>query len=59
VVLLEIGFILLLVIVNGFFAMSELAVVSARRARLAAMEAKGVRGARAARELAEHPGRFL
>ena len=58
-VVLEIAILLVLILLNGFFAMSELAVVSARRARLAAMEAAGVRGARAARKLAEDPGRFL
>jgi putative hemolysin len=57
--LVEIGIILVLILVNGFFAMSELAVVSSRRARLQAMEAAGVRGAAAARRLTEHPGRFL
>ena len=36
----EILIILLLIVVNGLFAMSELALVSARRARLAVMEKK-------------------
>jgi putative hemolysin len=48
-----------LIILNGVFALSELAVVSARKPRLAAMAERGVRGARAARRLAEEPGRFL
>lgn len=51
--------ILLLIVVNGLFSMSELALVSARRARLAVMERKGVAGATLARELAEDPQRFL
>ena len=40
-ILLEIGVILLLVLLNGAFAMSELAIVSSRRARLTAMQRKG------------------
>jgi len=51
--------ILLLVIVNGLLAMSELAIVSSRRPRLKAMARAGRRGARTALELAADPGRFL
>ena len=56
---LEIGFIILLVLLNGAFAMSELAIVSARRARLLAMQRRGSLGAEAAIALAEDPQRFL
>jgi putative hemolysin len=56
---LEILVILLLIVVNGLFAMSELALVSARRARLAVLEKKSVPGAALARALADHPHRFL
>jgi len=56
---LEIVLILVLVGLNGVFAMSELALVSSRRARLAAMEKAGDRGAAAAAALAEAPDRFL
>jgi putative hemolysin len=56
---LQLAVIFLLILLNGVFAMSELALVSARRARLAVLEAKGVTGARAARTLAEDPQRFL
>lgn len=55
----EILIILLLIVLNGFFAMSELAVVSARRARLQALAEEGRAGARTALRLAENPGRFL
>jgi putative hemolysin len=55
----EIVVILLLILLNGVFAMSELALVSARRARLAVLERKGVAGATTARRLAEDPQRFL
>lgn len=56
---LEILLIVALTIVNGLLAMSELAVVSARPARLASMAEKGDRGAQAALALLEQPGKFL
>jgi putative hemolysin len=56
---IEIGVILFLVLLNGAFAMSELALVSARRARLLAMQRQGRAGAAAALRLAEEPQRFL
>jgi putative hemolysin len=56
---LEIIIVLLLIGLNGVFAMSELALASARRARLAVLERKGVPGAARARELAADPQRFL
>ncbi len=55
----EILIILALLVVNGVFAMSELAVLSSRRARLRQMADRGNRRARAALELAESPNRFL
>ncbi|HMR33711.1 MAG TPA: hemolysin family protein [Geminicoccaceae bacterium] len=48
-----------LVVLNGLFAMSELAVVSARRARLQGLADAGNRGARTAIELQSDPTRFL
>jgi putative hemolysin len=51
--------ILLLVILNGLLALSELAVVSSRRTRLKAMARAGRRGAQTALDLAADPGRFL
>lgn len=51
--------ILALVLLNGVFAMSELAIVSSRRARLQGMAKSGVNGAQAALDLAAEPGRFL
>ncbi len=56
---LEIGIILLLVLLNGAFAMSELAIVSSRRSRLVALQRKGSLGAEAALALADDPQRFL
>lgn len=48
-----------LILINGVFAMSELAVVSARRARLQSLAAQGRSGAKSALALAADPGRFL
>jgi len=55
----EILIILLLVIINGVFAMAEIAVVSARRVRLKKLAADGDSRARTALALAESPNRFL
>src|SRR5215217_4730536 len=51
--------ILALIALNGLFAMSELAIVSSREARLKAMVNAGSGGARTALALAADPGRFL
>ena len=56
---LEIIFVLFLTLLNGVFAMSELAVVSSRKGRLLAMERQGSLGAEAALALQENPQRFL
>jgi putative hemolysin len=56
---IEIVIVLLLIVLNGVFAMSELALASVRRARLAVLERKGVPGAARARELSGDPQRFL
>lgn len=48
-----------LILLNGFFAMSELAVVSARRSRLAMRAEAGDRGATRALKLADDPNQFL
>ncbi len=55
----DLAIILALVGLNGLFAMSELAIVSARGPRLEAMARTGRRGARTAIALREDPGRFL
>ncbi|MDB5690565.1 MAG: hypothetical protein JWL91_2441 [Sphingomonas bacterium] len=51
--------ILALIALNGVFAMSELAIVSARRQRLESMARAGRHGARLAIELSNDPGKFL
>jgi putative hemolysin len=56
---MEFIIIIILILINGFFAMSEISLVSARRSRLEASAKKGNAGAKKAVELAENPGRFL
>jgi putative hemolysin len=56
---IDILIILALIAVNGVLAMSELAIVSSREARLKAMARSGSSGAKCALELAAEPGRFL
>ena len=56
---LELLLVAVLVLINGLLSMSELAVVSARRARLQALAERGVKGANRALALAADPGRFL
>lgn len=55
----ELFVVLALTLLNGFFSMSEMAVVSARRARLEAMAESGNPGAARAAELSKDPSRFL
>ena len=55
---LEIVIVALLILINGFFALSEMAVVTARKAKLKQLAGDSRRAA-AALELAEHPERFL
>ena len=56
---IDVLLILALVALNGVLAMSELAIVSAREARLKAMAKSGSAGAQCALDLASDPGRFL
>jgi putative hemolysin len=56
---LEVIAVVLLILLNGFLAMSELAIISSRRTRLERLAADGHAGARAALSLANDPGRFL
>ena len=55
----EILLILGLILLNGLFSMSEIALVSARKARLEAQANKGDKRAKEALELANHPDTFL
>jgi putative hemolysin len=56
---MEIYALIVLIVLNGFFAMSEIALVSARRARLQSLVDKGDSAARVAAELGAEPTRFL
>ena len=56
---LDIVLILALILLNGVLALSELAIVSSRDARLRAMARSGSSGAQCALDLAAEPGRFL
>ena len=56
---IAIAVVLLLVVLNGLFAMTELAVVSSRKSKLQSRAERGDRGARAALKLAEEPTQFL
>ena len=56
---LDVLLILALIVLNGVLAMSELAIISSREARLKAMAKGGSRGAQCALDLAADPGRFL
>ena len=55
----EILIILVLIIINGIFVMSEIAIVSARKLRLQQRANEGDKKAKAALELANSPNRFL
>ncbi|MDR2956063.1 MAG: hemolysin family protein [Prevotella sp.] len=56
---MEIGIIAILILLNGIFAMSEIAVISARKSSLTSEAKKGSNSARAALNLANNPNRFL
>jgi len=56
---LEIAIVAVLICVNGLLSMSELAIVSARPARLKTMIDRGVKGAASALALGSDPGKFL
>lgn len=58
-IVFDIAIILLLIILNGVFALSEIAIVSARRIRLEQQAKEGNSGAKVALDLAEEPERFL
>ena len=57
--IIDAGVLLILLIINGFLSMAEMAVVSSRRPRLQTMAADGKPGAARALALAEDPGDFL
>ena len=56
---MELLLICLLIVLNGVFAMSEMALASSRKARLEAMAEGGDTGAGVALRLMENPTQFL
>lgn len=57
--MVELGLLLVLILINGVFAMSEIALVSSRTPRLQQLASEGHAGARLALSLAQDPTRFL
>lgn len=55
----DLAILAVLILVNGIFSMSELAIVSARPARLRVAAERGSQGAKTALALAADPGKFL
>ena len=58
-VIQEILIVVLLIVANGIFAMSEMAIVSSRKVRLQQLANQGNKKAKVALELANSPNRFL
>ena len=56
---MDILLLLLLILLNGIFAMSEISLVTAKRSRLSRLAEEGNRNARAALKLADEPTRLL
>src|SRR5690606_20452518 len=56
---MEILIIILLILLNGVFAMAEMSLVSTRKFKLESAERKGSKGAKTALNLSENPTKFL
>ena len=56
---MDVLLIVFLTLLNGVFAMSEMALAASRKPRLAAMDEAGDKGAKTALQLLEHPTQFL
>jgi putative hemolysin len=56
---MEILILVILILLNGFFSLSEIALVSSRRTRLEMMKNQGSKGAAAALDLLRSSGNFL
>jgi putative hemolysin len=56
---MEILIILFLILLNGVFSMSEIALISSRKSRLETAAKKGSKTARIALDLANSPNKFL
>ncbi len=56
---LDLAIVLALIVLSGFFAASEISLITVRRHRLQALDEEGNRSARTARRLTADPSRFL
>jgi putative hemolysin len=56
---MEVALLVFLILLNGLFAMSEMALTASRKARLAVMVEAEEAGAQAAMDLHDHPTKFL
>ena len=56
---ISIAFIFVLIIINGIFAMSEIALISARKVRLQQMSKEGNKSSQVALDISENPNKFL
>jgi len=56
---MDVALLVFLILLNGLFAMSEMALTTSRKARLAVMVEADEPGAQAAQDLHEHPTKFL
>src|SRR5437588_11066034 len=57
--ILDLAIVIVLIVVSGFFAASELSLITATRHRLSQLASEGNRSAQVAERLIEHPSRFL
>jgi magnesium and cobalt exporter, CNNM family len=57
--ILDLALVLVLILISGFFAASEIALITVRRHRLQSLADEGHRGARTAQRLTADPSRFL
>jgi len=55
----EVTFVMVLILANGFFAASEIAVIATRKSRIDALLEKGIKSAAAVARLKNDPDRFL
>lgn len=56
---MELALLIFLILLNGLFAMSEMALASSRKARLQVMTETGDEGAKVAMDLHDNPTQFL
>ncbi|MBK9632745.1 MAG: HlyC/CorC family transporter [Saprospiraceae bacterium] len=56
---MEILIVILLILLNGIFSMSEMSLVSSRKFKLESAKKKGSKGAKAALDLSENPTKYL